>query len=127
MHNGKEADGTPTRDRLKLMPRVVNVDEWAQSAPLSGPVLVLSNLSSKHFSTLSCTLHCTTVYSITVYSMSHDRSLQRVMQGPLHIVKCFLSVRNRGVCEWQKVSPVFPWGCVCRRWGSCGVTTTSHC
>jgi len=37
MHNGKEADGTPTRDRLKLMPRVVNVDEWAQSAPLSGP------------------------------------------------------------------------------------------
>lgn len=36
VHGGTEADNTPTRDRLKLMPRVVNVEEWAVSAPLSG-------------------------------------------------------------------------------------------
>ncbi|GFR47535.1 hypothetical protein Agub_g9255 [Astrephomene gubernaculifera] len=33
--NGREADGSPTRDRLKIIPRVVNVDEWAQKGPLS--------------------------------------------------------------------------------------------
>ncbi|KAG2443802.1 hypothetical protein HXX76_002145 [Chlamydomonas incerta] len=33
--NGREADGSPTRDRLKLIPRVVNVDEWAAKGPLS--------------------------------------------------------------------------------------------
>ena len=38
VHNGAEADGTPTRDRLKLIPRVVNVDEWATTGPLSGTV-----------------------------------------------------------------------------------------
>lgn len=34
--NGREADGTPTRERLKLIARVVNVEEWAENAPLSG-------------------------------------------------------------------------------------------
>lgn len=38
VNGGKEADGCPTRDRLKLIPRVVNVDEWATTAPLSGTV-----------------------------------------------------------------------------------------
>ncbi|KXZ49242.1 hypothetical protein GPECTOR_22g834 [Gonium pectorale] len=33
--NGREADGSPTRDRFKLIPRVVNVEEWAQKGPLS--------------------------------------------------------------------------------------------
>ncbi|GIM03136.1 hypothetical protein Vretimale_7924 [Volvox reticuliferus] len=33
--NGREADGSPTRDRFKLIPRVVNVDEWALKGPLS--------------------------------------------------------------------------------------------
>ncbi|KAG2495058.1 hypothetical protein HYH03_006669 [Edaphochlamys debaryana] len=33
--NGREADGTPTRDRLKFIPRVVNVDEWSRVGPLS--------------------------------------------------------------------------------------------
>ena len=33
-----EADKTPTRDRLKLIARVVNVDEWAKTGPLSGYV-----------------------------------------------------------------------------------------
>jgi hypothetical protein len=33
-----EADKTPTRDRLKLIARIVNVDEWAQKGPLSGYV-----------------------------------------------------------------------------------------
>ncbi|KAF5835181.1 hypothetical protein DUNSADRAFT_7770 [Dunaliella salina] len=33
--NGREADGTLTRDRLKLVPRVVNVEEWVQKGPLS--------------------------------------------------------------------------------------------
>ncbi|GLI62060.1 hypothetical protein VaNZ11_004488 [Volvox africanus] len=35
MTNGREADGSPTRDRFKLIPRVVNVDEWALKGPLS--------------------------------------------------------------------------------------------
>ena len=30
-----------TRDRLKLLPRIVNVDEWGEKAPLSGPELRL--------------------------------------------------------------------------------------
>ena len=34
--NGVEFDGQPTRDRLKLLPRIVNVDEWAVEGPLSG-------------------------------------------------------------------------------------------
>ncbi|EFN52720.1 hypothetical protein CHLNCDRAFT_138257 [Chlorella variabilis] len=36
MHNRRELDGTPTRDRFKLIPRIVNVDEWAEKGPLSG-------------------------------------------------------------------------------------------
>ncbi|KAG1679104.1 hypothetical protein FOA52_000459 [Chlamydomonas sp. UWO 241] len=32
---GREADGAPTRDRLKMIPRVVNVAEWAEQGPLS--------------------------------------------------------------------------------------------
>lgn len=32
---GKEADGTPSRDRLKLIPRVVNTAEWQHTGPLS--------------------------------------------------------------------------------------------
>jgi len=36
--NRQEADKTPTRDRLKLIARVVNVDEWAKTGPLSGYV-----------------------------------------------------------------------------------------
>lgn len=36
MHNKREFDGTPTRDRLKLIPRIVNVAEWAEKGPLSG-------------------------------------------------------------------------------------------
>jgi len=35
VNNGREADGTLTRDRLKLVPRVVNVEEWVQKGPLS--------------------------------------------------------------------------------------------
>jgi len=34
--NGREADGSPTRERLKIIARVVNVDEWAEKGPLSG-------------------------------------------------------------------------------------------
>lgn len=33
--NGREADGTPTRDRLKLIPKVAHPDEWIMDAPLS--------------------------------------------------------------------------------------------
>lgn len=36
VHGEQEADGSPTRDRLKLIARVANVDEWAVEAPLSG-------------------------------------------------------------------------------------------
>ena len=35
-NNGVEFDGQATRDRLKLLPRIVNVDEWALKGPLSG-------------------------------------------------------------------------------------------
>lgn len=35
-HDGKEFDGQNTRDRLKLIPRIVNVEEWAVKGPLSG-------------------------------------------------------------------------------------------
>lgn len=34
--DGEEFDGQPTRDRLKLLPRFVNVEEWAEQGPLSG-------------------------------------------------------------------------------------------
>eukprot|EP00775_Hariotina_reticulata_P011572 gene11572-11716_t len=33
--NGREADGSPTRDRLKMIPRVANLEEWAKVAPLN--------------------------------------------------------------------------------------------
>jgi len=35
-NNGVEFDGQPTRDRLKLLGRIVNVEEWAKNGPLSG-------------------------------------------------------------------------------------------
>ena len=38
VHDGREADKTPTRDRLKLLARIANVDEWAEKGPLSGYV-----------------------------------------------------------------------------------------
>lgn len=52
VHDGREADGSPTRDRLKLIPRVVNVDEWARNAPLSGTVRALpaTNSTRRHVS-----------------------------------------------------------------------------
>ncbi|BDA44255.1 probable protein ENHANCED DISEASE RESISTANCE 2 at C-terminar half [Coccomyxa sp. Obi] len=37
VHDGTEADGSPTRNRLKLIPRVANVEQWAKDAPLSTP------------------------------------------------------------------------------------------
>ncbi|PSC69289.1 plant F14N23-31 [Micractinium conductrix] len=36
VHNKREFDGSPTRDRFKLIPRIINVDEWAEKGPLSG-------------------------------------------------------------------------------------------
>lgn len=36
IHDGREQDNTKTRDRLKLIPRVSNLDEWAQESGLSG-------------------------------------------------------------------------------------------
>lgn len=41
VNDGVEQDGQNTRDRLKLLPRIVNVDEWGEKAPLSGPELRL--------------------------------------------------------------------------------------
>ena len=35
IHNGREENSEPTRNRLKLIPRVVNIDEWSAAAPLS--------------------------------------------------------------------------------------------
>jgi hypothetical protein len=35
VHNGREADGSPTRDRLKLIARVANPAQWAVDAPLN--------------------------------------------------------------------------------------------
>ncbi|KAF6265439.1 hypothetical protein COO60DRAFT_1623849 [Scenedesmus sp. NREL 46B-D3] len=32
--NGREVDGSPTRDRLKMIVRVANLEEWARVAPL---------------------------------------------------------------------------------------------
>ncbi|KAL6757332.1 hypothetical protein V8C86DRAFT_2626768 [Haematococcus lacustris] len=37
VQNGREEDGHPTRDRLKLIPRVVNIEEWVRKGPLSPP------------------------------------------------------------------------------------------
>jgi hypothetical protein len=38
----------PTRDRLKLLPRIVNVDEWAIAGPLNGAeVRLLRNYNGK--------------------------------------------------------------------------------
>ena len=36
LNNKREFDGTPSRDRLKLVPRIINVDQWAQEGPLTG-------------------------------------------------------------------------------------------
>ena len=48
MNNGVEFDGTPTRERLKLLPRFNNIDEWAASAGLSGTeVRLLRNYNCK--------------------------------------------------------------------------------
>ena len=41
IQNGVEEDGQRTRDRLKLLPRIVNVDEWGEQAPLSNTELKL--------------------------------------------------------------------------------------
>lgn len=35
IQDGVEADGSPTRSRLKLIPRVVNAEEWAKAGPLN--------------------------------------------------------------------------------------------
>lgn len=48
VNNGVEADGTPTRDRLKLLPSIVNLDEWAEKGPLSGTeVRLIRNYNGK--------------------------------------------------------------------------------
>lgn len=57
VHGGKEADGSPTRDRLKLMPRVVNVEEWARTAPLSGPVSLPTMHCPRSVRTPGCMRH----------------------------------------------------------------------
>jgi len=50
VQNGREADGSPTRDRFKVIPRVVNVDQWATAAPLtSTEYRLLSNYNEKPF------------------------------------------------------------------------------
>ncbi len=41
IQDGVEEDGQRTRDRLKLLPRIVNVDEWGELAPLSNTELKL--------------------------------------------------------------------------------------
>lgn len=41
IEDGVEEDGQRTRDRLKLLPRIVNVEEWGEKAPLSGTELRL--------------------------------------------------------------------------------------
>eukprot|EP00884_Botryococcus_braunii_P001825 jgi/Botrbrau1/11643/Bobra.168_2s0001.1 len=47
-HNGREHDGTPTRDRLKLIPRVANPEQWAKEAPLSSAeTALLTNYNDK--------------------------------------------------------------------------------
>lgn len=38
IHNRREDNSEPTRNRLKLIPRVVNVEEWTAKAPLSKTV-----------------------------------------------------------------------------------------
>jgi len=46
--NGREFDGQPTRDRFKLIGRVVNPDEWAEKGPLSNTELrLLRNYNEK--------------------------------------------------------------------------------
>ncbi|CAD7696400.1 unnamed protein product [Ostreobium quekettii] len=35
VHNGREENGDMTRNRLKLIPKVINVEEWSAKAPLS--------------------------------------------------------------------------------------------
>lgn len=46
--DGTEFDGQRTRDRLKLIPRIVNVEEWASKSRLSGAeVRLLKNYNGK--------------------------------------------------------------------------------
>eukprot|EP00798_Chlamydomonas_sp_ICE-L_P006423 gene6423-3049_t len=48
VQNQKEADGSQTRDRLKILPRVVNVEEWKTKAPLtSSEYRLLTNYNEK--------------------------------------------------------------------------------
>lgn len=41
VQNGREHNSDPSRSRLKIIPRVVNVEQWAIDAPLSRAVSVL--------------------------------------------------------------------------------------
>ena len=48
VHNGREDDGTPTRDRLKLIARIANPEEWVEDARLSTPeARLLQNYNDK--------------------------------------------------------------------------------
>jgi len=48
VHNGREADGAPTRDRLKLIARICYPDEWVAEAPLNGAeARLLANYNDK--------------------------------------------------------------------------------
>ncbi len=47
-NDGLCGDGTPARERLKLIPRVANVDEWAKVGPLTATEhKLLSNYNDK--------------------------------------------------------------------------------
>ena len=56
VHDGRESDKVPTRDRLKLLARIVNVDQWAVSGPLSGYVSDLL-CYAHHFAPSLCELY----------------------------------------------------------------------
>lgn len=58
IHNGREHNSDASRERLKIIPKVVNVEEWAAQAPLSRAVslillISLQNLFQFLHSTLS--------------------------------------------------------------------------
>ena len=48
MQGGQEEDGQATRDRLKLIPRIMNVEEWGREAGLSGTEMrLVTNYNGK--------------------------------------------------------------------------------
>ena len=128
VHGGKEADGSPTRDRLKLMPRVVNKEEWARTAPLSGPVSLPTMHCSCSVSTPSCIAQRATNEADIRVCLNSCELQQLQVPHRVQNFECW-QARSGGA---GGLAAADSWKVRCqaggrRKWGCCDVTTTNRC